>query len=418
MKQTSVDPTIGGIPKASGTVAASSADSLQRLMDEVAGFSLYACPDLSSKAEGGSGRFVGSATLARFNIALQPPSKHGVRASNTLGESVGRLDIRWSMIPNEYLARPDREPPSCPLAPAVSQRFVMQEATFTFGEGRDGFRSFGTGRTFPMMVGNQPRVVAAAVGNVVEGFGRFRGHEGNFTICGDLQPNGFRGHIIVRMIDPAGELRTQADLPAIQVQAAADPHTTYLQWGGQKGPGKDQENRFSLGPDGQVKGMNIPLLVKLLRLDCAFARDFQIKNFEMGEVIGREIGFGKASVPGADPVGSPLSPFLFDGVAHYNFLDGAGTSVGTITTNVLEGRRFDMKLAGAPDAPALRFGFFGPIIAGSGCFHGVEGMIYGSTGSVLSPPPGIHVITHFCAARITDPHEQFRARFVDNDGSR
>jgi hypothetical protein len=68
-----------------------------------------------------------------------------------------------------------------------------------------------------------------------------------------------------------------------------------------------------------------------------------------------------------------------------------------------------MKLQGAPQAPALRFGFFGPIVQGFGCFHGVHGIFYGVTGSVFNPPPGQHVITHFYFARVSDPEGKLRA---------
>jgi len=422
MTKTSDDPTLAyGVPNpdAAGsnpnTGAEPSAETLQHLMDQVAGFSLYATPDAAREARGGWG-FVTSEILSRFSIALQSPSRLGVQARNTFGELVGRLDIRWYMIPDNFVARPDREPPAYEFNPTISQRFVMQEATFTFGDGRDGFRSFGTGRTFPTMMGNQPRVVAAAIGNVVEGFGKFRGHEGNFTICGDLTSNGFSGHILVRAIDSGGELRTQAELPALQLHANPDQDTTYLLWSGHKRKGMELENRFSFGSDGQIRGLNVPIQVMPVHLDCACAEGFQGKDFAVGNVVAYERSFGQGSVPGANPVGTALRPFLFDGVARFDFFDSGGKTVGTLTANFLEGRRFDVKLPGAPHAPALRFGWFGPIVCGSGCFHGVEGMMYGSTSSILYPPPGFHLFRPFHAARIHDPQGKFRAQAADSDG--
>jgi hypothetical protein len=403
------NPNAGGEP---------SAETLQRLMDQAAGFSLYASPDESREVEGGGRGLITSAILSRFSIVLLPPSSLGVQAHNLFGESVGRLEIRWYVIPDDFAARPDRERPACEFSTTISQRFVMEEATFTFGDGRDGFRSFGTGRTFPTLMENQPRVVAAAIGNVVEGFGKFRGHEGNFTICGDLKPNGFSGHILVRMIDSAGALRTRAELPALQAQSAPDPDTSYLLWAGHKDKGLQLGNKFSFGPDGQIRGLNVPIQITPVHLDCACAQGFQAKDFAVGDVVAYERSFGQGSVPGASPVGTALSPFLFDGVARFDFFDSAGKTVGTLTTNFLEGKRFSVKLPGAPDAPALRYGWFGPIVSGSGCFHGVEGTMYGSTGSILYPPPGLHVITPFHAARIHDPQGKFRAQAASGDGWR
>jgi hypothetical protein len=36
-------------------------------------------------------------------------------------------------------------------------------------------------------------------------------------------------------------------------------------------------------------------------------------------------------------------------------------------------------------------------------------MFYGSSGSILKPPPAEHVITHFYVARLHDPDGRFRA---------
>jgi len=398
---------------------ATSPEVIQRLIDQVAGFNLFVVPqggNTTGRDLNGLTGFAVSADLHRFSVVTQRPTSHEIQATNLMGENVGRVDLRWSMIPDNFVARPDRQPPQMPVDSSISQRFVMQETTFSFADGRDGFRSFGTGRTFPMMVGRTPRVVVGGIGNITEGFGKFRGHEGNFTMCGDLTPNGFKGNILVRVQDNDGGLRTQGELPSIQPQPDPDPETTYLLWTAQKGTGPDQENSASFGPDGQLRGLNIPTQLKLLELDYAVANGFQARDIKIGEVIGREIGFGRGSIPGADPSGTPLNHFLFEGVARYSFFDSRGKTIGAITTNVLEGRRFDMRLPDAPSAPGLRFGFFGPIVYGQGLFKDFEGMFYGATASVFNPPPGDHVITHFYMARINDPRGKFRAAYRNEQG--
>jgi hypothetical protein len=351
--------------------------------------------------------------LHRFDIDVQLPSfEGGVRATNTVGETTGRLKLRWMVLPHDFLARPDREPPPTLLDLSRSQRFAMQESTFTFGDGSDGFHSFGTGRTFPMQVGGRPQLVAAAVGNLMEGFGQFRGYEGNYTLCGTLAPEqGFEGHIVVRIVDPHGNLRTQTPLPPLDAEREPDPGATFLVWVGQKGTGPEQQNRFSLTPDGQPRGLNIATELKRVRVGFTMQgpQAMQSSELQTGEVIGREMGFGPLPPPGAASAGTALRPASFEGVAQYSFYNGAGRTVGAITTNVLEGRRFDMELAGAPGEPAFRFGFFGPIVLGSGCFRGAQGILYGASGSVLRPPPGGHVVTHFYVARLNDPAGKFRA---------
>ncbi|MGH8070038.1 MAG: hypothetical protein ACRERE_33300 [Candidatus Entotheonellia bacterium] len=397
-----------------------SPELIQHLIDQAAFFNLFAIADPRHShpaiyAPGDSNGVIGirtSEVLHRFDIDLQLPSFDiGVRAINTVGEPVGWLDLRWMVLPHDFMARPDREPPPTLLDPSRSQRFAMQEGTFTFGDGNDGFHSFGAGRTFPMMVGGRPQLVAAAVGNISAGFGKFRGYEGNYTLCGTLSPDqGFGGHILVRIVDPEGNLRTQTPLPPLEAGPEPDPEATFLAWVGQKGKGPEQENRFSFTPDGQPRGLNIATELKHVRVGFTLQgpQGLQSSELHTGEVIGREIGFGPLPPPGTPATGTALQPVSFAGVAQYSLNDGAGRTVGAITTAVLEGRRFDMELTGAPGEPAFRFGFFGPIVFGSGCFGGVEGIFYGASGSVLRPPPGGHVITHFYVARLNDPEGKFR----------
>jgi hypothetical protein len=397
-----------------------SREALQRLVDQAGCFNLFTVP-----APGAGGAAVRAPAcpdaavgvracqpVHRFDIDLQPPSAEaGVRAANVVGEPAGRLDLRWLVAPYEFLSRPDREPPPTRLDPGCAQRFAMQEMTFTFGERGDGFSAFGTGRTFPVLAGGQPRLLAAAVGNVTAGSGKFRGLEGNLTLCGELTADsGFLGHVLVRVVDPDGCLTTSAELPPLTAQPAPDPGATYLFWGAQHGKGPGQDNQFSVGPDGQVRGMNVPTQLKFLRL--GFAADgggFRCREVCPGDVMGQEVGFGRGTIPGAPATGTALSPFLFEGVARYSFFDRQGKTVGALVTNVLEGRRFDLQLRGDPGETAWRFGFFGPVMLGTGCFRGARGFFYGASASVFRPPPGDHVITHLYAARLDDPDGRFRA---------
>jgi len=410
-----------------GSVASTSArpdqdfaQIVQRLVDQVAAFNLYATPDpqgpnAAVQMPGGSRGVIGicaSEFLHRFDIVLnRPSSAMGVKASNSVGEVAGRLDLRWMVIPYEFMARPDREPPPTLLDWSRSQRFAMQEMTFRFANGRDGFSSFGTGRTFPMSVAGRLKLVISAVGNIIEGFGVFRGHEGNFTLCGDLAPDrGFAGHIVVRVVDQQGDIRTEAQLPSSQTISQPDGEATFLMWGAQKGKGPEQQNRFSLTTEGQVRGLNIPVELKELSIGPATqgAGGLRSGDIKTGDVIGKEIGFGRGSIPAAPQTGTALSPFQFEGVAQYSFYDEHGKPVGSITTNVLEGRRFGVTLAGAPNETSWRFGFFGPIVLGTGCFSGAAGIFYGASGSVFRPPPEHHIVTHLYMARINDPDGKFR----------
>ncbi|MEK6279438.1 MAG: hypothetical protein AABN95_03715 [Acidobacteriota bacterium] len=394
-----------------------STEALQVLIDQIATFNAFVIPDGTSpscaiRAQGGGG-IVGlkcCERVHRFDIELEVPSDSGVRTANVLGEAVGRVDLRWMFIPDSFAARPDLEPPPTTLDQSRSQRFAMQEMTFTFAEG-EGFRSFGTGRTFPMSVNGQPKLIAVAIGNLTQGFGKFSGHEGNFTICGEVsQDGGFIGHIIARVLDEHGNLRTREALPPPSaIVARPDLDFTYLMWLAQKGKGPEQENRPSLTPDGQLRGLNIPMELKRGRstFTAGGSAGFRAQELSVGEVIGLEVGFGRGS--GGTQDGTPLNPFLFEGVARYSLDDREKRTVGAVTTNVLEGRRFDYRLAAAPGEVAWRFGFFGPVVYGSGCFEGVSGIFYGASNSIFKPPPGAHIITHCYFARLHDPNGKLRA---------
>ena len=97
------------------------------LIDSTAVFNAFVTPDPSrgdcavrSRGEGG-GVVAGvrcSALLHRFEIDLEPPSGSGVRAANILGEAVGRVELRWMLIPDNYAARPGVEPPPTALDPS------------------------------------------------------------------------------------------------------------------------------------------------------------------------------------------------------------------------------------------------------------------------------------------------------------
>jgi hypothetical protein len=395
------------VPAPSSPVAKYSSEELQRLVDRAACFHLFLSP-------GGVGF---TPTVHRFDIEMAPPRKGtGVRASNTVGDELGHSDYRCNIIPYAYYALPNVEPPAIALDPFKTQRFALHRWKISIGDGRDSFECFGTGRTFPMQVGGSVWLAAAAVANVISGTGKFAGLEGNITFCGELvfsliNDLQLMGHVIVRFVDPQGVLRSSQPLPPRTSRPSPDDAATYLTWVGQKGKGADQANRPSIGPDGQVRGMNIPTQLKRVRFGAAIDPHvgFQAMNIEPREIIGREIGFGHGSVPGAPDAGTPLRPYLFEGVGRYTLFDTSSRPLGALTTNIIEGRRFDVQLAPDLAQPGWRFGFFGPIVFGSGIFEGMQGIYYGASGSFFQPPPADHLVTHLYSVRLYDPERRLRA---------
>jgi hypothetical protein len=388
---------------------------VQRLIDEAALFHVFVAPDRSGDRNatrdraGVTGIDVEEA-VHRFDLELDPRIGDRPLGLNTVGEQIGRASLRWSIVPDAFVARPDRDPPSTSLDPSRSQRFTIQDSRFSFGGRGDGFRVFGAGRTFPMWNGTRGTLWAAAVANIEEGFGAFRGCSGNLTICGDLSAErGFVGHMIVRVLDPGGTLRVDSEPPPPQRGHRADADSTYLTWIGQKAS-EGQDNSVSLSPSGEARGFNIPADLKRVWVGLAATGDsIRARELRTGEVLGLEIGFGREPLPRTALSGTALLPNRFEGVAKYTLYGPGRCVVGAVTTNVLEGRSFSVSLQAAPEEPGLRFGFFAPVVDGTGCFDGVRGMLYGAAGSVLAPPPFEHLISNLYVLRLMDREGRFRS---------
>lgn len=382
---------------------------LQRLVDQAANVHVFTAP-------AGNVAIIGSGTGIRLVQPIHPmtiepswPAGGTMRSTRWVAPATGHLDVSLRWILDEYVARPDRQPPESAPTAGVAQRFVIQDGALWLHP-QAGFRLFGAGRAFRGPAGDMNRWIGGAVCNILEGFGVFRGLEGNCTWCGDLSPSeGFRGHIMIRVRDPQGRLVTNEPLPVSEVAADAEPEISYLTWLGQKVPESRLANTPSLGEGGQVRGLNIPVDLKLVSTGWAItASGFRAKALAPGDVIGLEIGFGRESAPRSPLTGNGMAPYQFEGVSKYTFHDRSGATVGTVTANVLEGRSMTVNLEGAPGQPALRFGFFGPLIAGTGCFAGARGVLYGASGSVFNPPPLDHVISNWYALRLYDTEGKFR----------
>ena len=377
-------------------------EEVQRLVDRAAWINMYAIPDATRS--GGAAGFECTATLHRFGIETPlPDSGSCIKAADTVGQTVGRLDLRWSVIPFNFSAVPGASLPATALDRSRSQRFVIREGTFRFGNGHDGFRSFGTGRTFPKDVGGRPQLVAAGIGNITEGFGRFAGLEGNYIVAGQVREDGaIVGDIMARMVDPDAILRARDPLPPLQRVADSEPGVTYFTMSSRKS-GPDMLTTYNFGPDGKPRGLNVPQQLLHARTDFTpqGGAGFECE-IETGAVIGRVISLIHTADGGT---GAADAPLMFQGAGHYRFTDQQGRVVGGFTGQSLEGRNFAMQLAGAPGQQAFRYGYFGPILHGEGCFGGAEGMFFGCAGVGISP----HVLSNLFILRLQDPDGRFRA---------
>jgi hypothetical protein len=399
-------------------------DTVQQLLDQAAFLNMFSVPDpgraqVVFRDPGHSGGAVGlriSEVLHRFEISMRPPALDtGLRALNRIGEPIGRFAHRWMLIPDDFHALPDLEPPATPFNASHPQRFAMLDGICTFNGGRDGFRGFGTGTTYPVLVNGQRQLLAAAVGSILEGFGKFKSHEGTYTYSGRLsEKQGFSGNLLCRIIDPEGDIRTRDSLPTPETYPDPEPGITYIIFRGQK-KDKHQETAYNIGPDGDVRGLNVAQELKIVHIDSAArSRTGLHSTMSAGPVIGgmtAKILFNLLH-PGAP--GTSRSPIPFQSYNEYTFLDRDGRSVGTIVADGGEGRTFNMKLAAAPGQAALRFGGFGLIMKGTGLFAGITGLM--TDNSVVGVAP--HALSTLYVLRIDDPGGKYRDVFSTTHATR
>jgi hypothetical protein len=386
---------------------------VQHLLDQAAYFNIFSIPDSQytstaihalNKAGGVIGIEINE-ILHRFEVIVQPPTlERGLRAVDVVGESAGTFNHRWLVIPQDFRAVPDREPPPTLLDPSRSQRFVMLDGICRFGDGKDGFYGFGTGLTYPVTVEGRRQLLAAAVGTIMEGFGKFKSHEGTYTYCGTLTTDrGFQGNLLFRVMDPEATLRTEREIPRVEPIPDPEPGVTYMVLRGQK-KDRTQKTTYSFGPDGQVNGLNVEQQLRLLHIDFATRERGGLRSVKsVGQVIGKMTSkvFFNILNPGAP--GTAIDPIPFRACNEYAFFDGTGQIVGSLTAAVGEGRTFNMKLSGAQGQAALRFGGFGPILQTTGVFKGIEGLVIDN--SVVGVAP--HVISGLYMFRISDPQGKY-----------
>lgn len=392
---------------AAAPATAPSPQLMQHLVDQAANFNIFSMPGPSGNApirQGTSGSVIGirvQEALHRFDVITLPPRVgRPLTARNIVGEPAGEFRHRWMVIPEDFVAAPDREPPPTALDPSRPQRIAMLDSVCRFGGGEDGFRGFGAGHTLPMPIGGQPSLLFTAVGAILEGFGKFRGHEeGTYVYCGTLSPDhGFTGSVMLRVMDQQGTLRVENTVSVPEAWHTSGRDFTYILIRGQAVP--SDAVRPNIGPNGQPVGLIVVQDLHLLELDFE-ARGRGLRTTDRtGAVIGQitaTINFNSAA-----PGGTNLAPIPFTTFDEFVFWDRTRTKIGSFTANSTEGRVFHIQLAGQP---GIRFGGVGEILNGTGPFEGIRGLMTDNSVVVFAP----HVSASVYVLRVYDPEGRFRA---------
>jgi hypothetical protein len=384
------------------------ADIVQHLVDRAAHFNMFSMPGrraASAAIRASSGGVIGVTVheaLHRFSITTRPPTGSApLTARSVIGERAGSFTHRWLIAPADFVAAPNREPPPTRLDPSVSQRFVMLDGTCTFGDGADGFRSFGAGRTLPTTVNGEPRLLATAVGTILGGFGKFKAHEeGTFVYCGTLLPDrGFTGNVLLRVVDQQETFRTDRALPPLDARPNPEPDVSYVIFRGQAVASDPVTPR--VGPDGRPTGLVVEQGIRLLALDFKAAGQGGLQSTaSVGPLIGRitaHVTFNPTAAPG-----TALHPIPFTSADEFVFFEReGGPPVGAFTADSSEGRVFQTQVGGQP---AIRFGGIGQVLGGTGSFQGINGLMTDNSVVVFTP----HVSASLYVLRIHDPGRRFR----------
>jgi hypothetical protein len=339
--------------------------------------------------------------LHRFEIKVEEPVPNkGMRAANRVGEAVANVHIRWTPMPEDFEAAPQKQPPATILNPFVSQRFCMLDGRLTFKDRQgSGFRAFGTGRTFPVNVGGSRQLHIGAVIDILEGIGVFQGLPGTMVINGYIQPPHILAlNLMVRVMDAAGKLRADSPVCPLQPFPNPDPNAVFMIFLGEVDP--DNPVTLNIAPDGRILGSNVHELLRLVYFD------FDLQSSDGPRSLTTEgpiVGTVKATLyfNPIDP--NPIQPIqTTNGV--FTFFDQQRNVIGTINSNMIEGRAMRTELAGAP-MPVFRFGGFGPILGGTGEFIGADGMM--TLNAAISVFP--RTLSNLYIFRLPDPTGRFRA---------
>jgi hypothetical protein len=337
--------------------------------------------------------------LHRFGIDVErPTSLSGLRATNVLGAAAANVEIDWRVIPDDFVATPDRLPPATPLDPTRSQRFAMYNGKFQWlDRDQSAFHGFGAGRTFPAIINGAPRLYIGAVVEILQGYGKLQGLQGNAVVNGFITPPyDVALNILVRVVDSTARLKA-IFLPPLRASGEADPNDTFLVFVGEPDPEKPIV--LDMQPGGRVMGAEVHELLRLVHVDFDVAGACGMRSVTTeGPIVG-SLAF-KLRFDSQDPR-VPVPFQTSNGV--FTFFDRERNTLGSLHANVIEGRGFATALQGTPQ-PVVRVVGFGPFVGGTGQFALTRGML--SLNGIISIAARVPSIMY--VLRVMDPSKKFR----------
>ncbi|HSU81147.1 MAG TPA: hypothetical protein VLR69_01955 [Thermoanaerobaculia bacterium] len=355
---------------------------------------------LAAPIRRGDGAFEVEHGVRRFAITTRQEGARIV-GRNQAGGPDAAVRFRWRFVPDDFEGGSGRVQPQPPLPflPGASQRIEVLDWTLRFAGGESGFRAYGTGRTLPGAGAAAPAVGLAFVLDVLEGYGELAGLAGTVVAAGTLDPRGtLELGLVARLMDPDGGLFTQEPLAPLPPGAGPESGVTWLTFLGQVDPTHPVTLRISLTQG--LLGSNVFELLRVAALDFAAGPGGRLRSRAtrgaLAGSVGARLDFDPLSLNPITPIQTRCGVF--------DFQDEAGRSIGSVASNMIEGRSFRTRLEGML-LPVFRFGGFGPILGGTGKFAGARGIM--TMSSVISVQP--RTLSNLYILRLDDPDGRFRA---------
>ncbi len=354
----------------------------------------------------------------RFRVVVDSPtSDKGLSSSHEVGEQVADIAVEFRITPNDFEAGPGRWPPPTLFLPVTGQRFTFPKGKFSFLDtGKSGFRGFGSGHTFPISVGDDFIIRVGAVILMLEGLGKFEGLQGCVVVNGIIKPpQELKLFMVPRVMDPNGVLTAKpgADIRPLQVEKDPDPDTSFLFFLSEPDP--DNPITVNRAADGRILSVNLSERLQRVTVDFDITAEHGIRSkTETFETVGthRSTLVFDPDAATETPVQNEQPPFeierhhvtrLYSVDDVYSFHDDKGRVIGTLQSNIREGRAFRTEVDGAAN-PVYRVGGAGPFLEGTGQFAGVVGMASVNGCISLDPP----AVSNLYMLRIIDPQGNFK----------
>ena len=337
--------------------------------------------------------------LHGFDSIVRPADS---RVEQVAAGNIGTLTCLCLFAPDDMPWAPGHDPDPRIYDPFRSRRFSLKNTLFDFGD-EERCSGYGIGRTYPAIDAGRPVTMACGVGNITTGRGRFAGLEGTFVMTGLFTPDlGFRGNVMLRMVDPASRLRS--DREVIPLSRECDPATgsSFYVLRGEK---KDRTVRTTFGPPrGAEMSLITPSEMRTVEFGChRHARLGLRTGIRTGPVVTNMLATVYFNL--LAPPGTASAPVPFTTQELYTFRGPDGRPVGTIEAGVQDGISFNLKLDGLKNQPGVRFSGFGPITGGSGRFEGARGIL--TVNSLIGISP--HALSLVHVLHLLDPEGRFRA---------